>query len=115
MAEAGVVVLLLLDVRRPLRVMEQKGRWLPLERLVWVLLLADSPHFHRRQQRDRLPAVAEAVAGAEEVEASSSDRVWGIGFNAKQAMSNRESWGENRLGKALMEVRTQLRKEEEAV
>ncbi|KAI0883760.1 uncharacterized protein GGS22DRAFT_166038 [Annulohypoxylon maeteangense] len=48
-------------------------------------------------------------------EASSHDRVWGIGYTVKQAMAgqtNRESWGENRLGKALMEVRMRLREEQ---
>ncbi|KAI2616842.1 hypothetical protein GGR54DRAFT_223927 [Hypoxylon sp. NC1633] len=44
-------------------------------------------------------------------EAASRDRVWGIGYNARQAMAgqNQERWGENRLGKALMEVRERLR------
>lgn len=43
-------------------------------------------------------------------EAASQDRVWGIGFTAKQAMGghNQQHWGENRLGKALMEVRERL-------
>ena len=45
------------------------------------------------------------------VEAASNDRVWGIGFNAKYAMGNRDAWGENRLGKLLMEVRRILREE----
>lgn len=46
------------------------------------------------------------------VEAASQDRVWGIGYTAKHAMSFREHWGENRLGKALMEVREHLRQED---
>ncbi|KAI1123108.1 DUF1768-domain-containing protein [Nemania abortiva] len=45
------------------------------------------------------------------VEAASRDRVWGIGYTAKHAMSHRKHWGENRLGKALMEARAQLRTE----
>lgn len=48
------------------------------------------------------------------VEAASRDRVWGIGYAAKHAMSYRQHWGENRLGRALMEVRERLRTEEEA-
>ncbi len=44
-------------------------------------------------------------------EAASLDRVWGIGFTAKEAMANRERWGENRLGMALVEVRKKLREE----
>ncbi len=46
------------------------------------------------------------------VEAASRDRVWGIGYTAKHAMSHKQHWGENRLGKALMEVRERLRNEE---
>jgi ribA/ribD-fused uncharacterized protein len=47
-------------------------------------------------------------------EAASLDRVWGIGFTAEEAraLNNQEGWGENRLGKALMEVRGRLRQEE---
>lgn len=48
------------------------------------------------------------------VEASSQDRVWGIGFTAQQAEREpRYRWGKNLLGKALMEVRTRLREEEQ--
>jgi ribA/ribD-fused uncharacterized protein len=43
------------------------------------------------------------------VEAASRDRVWGIGYNANRALSYRQHWGENRLGKALMEAREHLR------
>lgn len=38
------------------------------------------------------------------VEASSRDRIWGIGYKAKDALSHRRDWGENRLGKALMQA-----------
>lgn len=44
-------------------------------------------------------------------EAASLDRVWGIGYTAKEAMANRPRWGENRLGIALVEVRKRLREE----
>ncbi|WPG99369.1 Hypothetical protein R9X50_00218300 [Acrodontium crateriforme] len=46
------------------------------------------------------------------VEASPYDRIWGVGFVAKDAELNRSNWGENRLGKAIMKVREQLRNEE---
>ncbi|KAJ8111943.1 hypothetical protein OPT61_g5586 [Boeremia exigua] len=46
------------------------------------------------------------------VEASPMDRIWGVGFTEKNAAANRHRWGQNLLGKALMEVRTRLRKEE---
>lgn len=48
------------------------------------------------------------------VEAAPQDRVWGIGYSAKNATSYRQLWGQNRLGKAPMEVREKLRKEDEA-
>ncbi|KAJ4257411.1 hypothetical protein NW762_008533 [Fusarium torreyae] len=43
------------------------------------------------------------------VEASPFDRIWGIGFKAADAEAARGSWGENLLGKELMEVRRILR------
>ncbi|KFA48255.1 hypothetical protein S40293_07374 [Stachybotrys chartarum IBT 40293] len=46
-------------------------------------------------------------------EAASRDRVWGIGYTAKHAMNHRKHWGENRLGQALMTVRSRLRELEE--
>ncbi|RPA78861.1 DUF1768-domain-containing protein [Ascobolus immersus RN42] len=46
----------------------------------------------------------------EVVEASPLDRVWGIGFAEDRAGSvSRELWGENLLGKAVMEVRSAVR------
>ena len=44
------------------------------------------------------------------VEASSKDKIWGIGFSAQQVQTTpREKWGQNLLGQALMKVREQLR------
>lgn len=49
------------------------------------------------------------------VEASPFDRVWGIGFREKDVIkAGRDRWGQNLLGKALMEVRGLLRAEEDA-
>lgn len=45
------------------------------------------------------------------VEASPMDRIWGIGFAEMDAGANRHRWGQNLLGKALMEVRRRLREE----
>lgn len=44
-------------------------------------------------------------------EAASQDPVWGIGSTAQQALHCRGLWGENRLGKALLEV-TLMRRDE---
>ncbi|KXX82239.1 Riboflavin biosynthesis protein PYRR, chloroplastic [Madurella mycetomatis] len=49
------------------------------------------------------------------VEASPRDKIWGIGFGARNAGKvGRERWGLNLLGKALMAVREELAKGEEA-
>lgn len=45
------------------------------------------------------------------VEASPRDRIWGVGFGEKNALSKRDSWGLNLLGKALEETRRILREE----
>lgn len=44
------------------------------------------------------------------VEASRTDRVWGIGYTEANAMANFENWGHNLLGKALVDVREELRR-----
>ncbi|KAK0631865.1 hypothetical protein B0T14DRAFT_13779 [Immersiella caudata] len=46
------------------------------------------------------------------VEASPFDKIWGIGFSESKAEKNREKWGLNLLGKALVRVRAELREEE---
>ena len=47
------------------------------------------------------------------VEASPYDRIWGIGFKEDKAMGEKERWGLNLLGKALMRVRDELAKNEQ--
>ncbi|KAI1174670.1 hypothetical protein F4777DRAFT_553029 [Nemania sp. FL0916] len=54
-----------------------------------------------------------ATGDRELVEASPMDRIWGVGFGAQNAPANREKWGLNLLGKCLMEVREQFRREDE--
>ncbi|KAG9647445.1 DUF1768-domain-containing protein, partial [Aureobasidium melanogenum] len=49
------------------------------------------------------------------VEAAANDKIWGIGYTAAGAKKvSRERWGQNRLGKALMNVREKIRAEEAA-
>lgn len=45
------------------------------------------------------------------VEASPRDRIWGVGFGEKNALSQRDRWGLNLLGKALEETRRILRED----
>jgi len=37
------------------------------------------------------------------------DKIWGIGFDAENAANHKKDWGENLLGKALMNVRARLK------
>lgn len=62
-------------------------------------------------QNPKLLEILLNTCDQELVEAAWYDRVWGIGYRAEEAMTvPREKWGENRLGKALQEVRSRLRK-----
>jgi ribA/ribD-fused uncharacterized protein len=61
-----------------------------------------------KELRDRLLMTGDR----ELVEASASDRVWGVGFNAKSALSRREDWGTNLSGKCLMKARERIKEEE---
>ena len=63
-------------------------------------------------QNPKLKGKLRATGDRMLVEAASRDRIWGIGYTAKHAMSYRQHWGENRLGKALMEARKHLRQED---
>ena len=45
-------------------------------------------------------------------QASPFDRIWGVGFSATNAEGNRDKWGQNLLGKALMRVRERLQAED---
>lgn len=42
------------------------------------------------------------------VEASPYDKIWGIGFDSMNALSNRSRWGNNKLGSCLMTVRDMI-------
>ena len=60
-------------------------------------------------QDDRLREILLGTGERVIVETSPNDRVWGIGFDTEHAQGNEEKWGENKLGKALMRVREQLK------
>lgn len=60
---------------------------------------------HNHNLGKRLVETGDAVL----IEASPFDRVWGIGYGATNAPTKRDKWGQNLLGRALMEVRANLR------
>ncbi|KAK5800848.1 hypothetical protein VI817_003060 [Penicillium citrinum] len=59
-------------------------------------------------QNEELRIKLLATGNRELVEASPRDRIWGVGFGAKNAGLRRDRWGLNLLGKALMQVRQRL-------
>ncbi|KAI6836313.1 hypothetical protein KC332_g14352 [Hortaea werneckii] len=82
------------------------------ERIKFEVVLEGSLlKFSRNQE---LKGKLMATGDRELVEASPTDRTWGIGFAAEFAESCREEWGSNLLGKALMSVRESLKGEAEA-
>ena len=44
------------------------------------------------------------------VQASKTDSIWGIGLTASEAKTSRKKWGENLMGKSLMELRKEFLK-----
>ena len=67
--------------------------------------------FTASEDAEDLRAMLLATGERELVEASPRDRIWGVGFAEKNAENNRVRWGQNLLGKALMNVRARLREE----
>ncbi|KAF8460399.1 hypothetical protein BDZ91DRAFT_739250 [Kalaharituber pfeilii] len=70
-------------------------------------------NYYKFTQDETLKLLLLGLADRELVEASPRDKIWGIGFGAKSAEAKRDKWGLNLLGKALMEVGSWIRKEEE--
>ncbi|KAK3621415.1 hypothetical protein LTR56_022809 [Elasticomyces elasticus] len=67
--------------------------------------------FTKSKTKPEMLGMLMATGDRELVEASPTDRIWGVGFGAATAEENRADWGENRLGKAIMAVRDRLKQE----
>ncbi|KAG9192872.1 hypothetical protein G6011_11606 [Alternaria panax] len=63
------------------------------------------------EDAENLSRMLLATGERELVEASPYDRIWGVGFAERHAEKNRYRWGQNLLGRALMNIRTRLREE----
>ena len=73
--------------------------------------LVERGNFLKFSQDKRLGGILLGTGDKEIVEASPNDKIWGIGFDSEDALKNKDKWGQNKLGKALMRVRDQLRSE----
>ncbi|KAG6831897.1 hypothetical protein H0H87_003548 [Tephrocybe sp. NHM501043] len=70
-------------------------------------------NLHKYQQNGELKRRLLATGNTEIAEAAPRDRIWGIGFGEKNAPAQYDRWGQNLLGKALVQVRQMLRDSEE--
>ena len=78
---------------------------------VWVSARKDivrEGNLHKFGQNEELKAKLLATGTKRIVEASPRDRIWGIGFGEKNALKNENRWGQNLLGWALEETRSEL-------
>lgn len=63
---------------------------------------------HKFSQNAGLLKLLKKHTGDTFVEASPYDRIWGIGFTKEDALSNKDKWGDNLLGKMLTELALEL-------
>lgn len=64
---------------------------------------------YQKFQNDHLKNILQNTNDDILVEAAHYDPIWGIGYSEEDALKNKETWGQNLLGKALMEVRDLLK------
>lgn len=72
-------------------------------------MVVERGNLFKFDQNEKLKKVLLETGDRILVEASPNDRIWGVGFNTEQALGKEDQWGENKLGKALMRVREQLK------
>ena len=65
-------------------------------------------NYYKFSQNPELKQIIMATGNKILVEAAKHDKIWGIGYNSYEAPTDTRLWGQNLLGKALMEVRTKL-------
>jgi ribA/ribD-fused uncharacterized protein len=63
---------------------------------------------HKFKQNEELKGKLLATGTKKMVEASPRDRIWGIGYGARNAVKNEGRWGQNLLGWALEETRREI-------
>ncbi|KAF9631845.1 DUF1768-domain-containing protein [Lasiodiplodia theobromae] len=74
--------------------------------------IVEEGNYMKFTQNENLKKLLLDTGERELVEASRFDRVWGIGYSAANALYvEKEEWGQNLLGKALMRVRERIREE----
>lgn len=70
--------------------------------------VAITGNMYKFMQNDSLRSFLLATGDSILAEASPCDRIWGIGFEEKDAVANVQKWGDNMLGSVLMTVRDEI-------
>jgi ribA/ribD-fused uncharacterized protein len=65
-------------------------------------------NFHKFVNNTKLMQMLLSTGSKVIAEASPLNNIWGVGFDARNAMVHVDDWGENRLGKCLMVVRDMI-------
>jgi len=107
-----VIALSMLDMS-PLDVKNMGRRVKGFYEETWNLAKYDivvNGNYFQFTQNNELKEILLNTGDSELIEASPYDRVWGIGYSEKKAVTvPRSQWGENLLGRALMDVRNRIR------
>lgn len=102
----------ILEVPDDMAAVKQLGREVKdFDEAIWVSVRSKivlDGNVHKFSQNAELKAKLLATGTKKIVEASPRDRIWGIGYGAKNALKNQERWGLNLLGLALEETRSTL-------
>lgn len=74
----------------------------------WAAVRAEVAHSAVQFKFSQNPPLRDFLQGTGQLilaEASPTDRIWGIGFSAEEAWEHRTQWGQNLLGRVLMQQR----------
>ncbi len=76
---------------------------------IHCMQIVENGNYFKYKQNPKCLKALMATGDTVIVEASPYDRIWGIGFDEAHALSNKDRWGENKLGQCLMAVRDKIR------
>ena len=120
--DTGILNLVLEDMSHPNpnpAAVKAMGRHIkPFDEDAWVGVREEivyKGNLYKFRQDEELKQILLGTGDKIIVEASPYDAIWGIGLSEAKALSKRDEWGLNLLGKALMAVRQALREEKSAM
>ncbi|WWC63342.1 uncharacterized protein I303_105942 [Kwoniella dejecticola CBS 10117] len=73
--------------------------------------IVERGNYLKFSQNEKLKETILETKGKTLVEASPTDRIWGIGFGVDEAEGHEDEWGSNRMGLALTRARDRLVRE----